>query len=228
MDYGSSSLASSLWRTKPMTVIQAEENAQDLPRSLSLFDLICIGIGGTVGSGIFSTAGTIIASTAGPAAVISWIIGGVVCCFNALAYMELTTRIPSSGSTYAYAYHALGELPAVIAGWLLTLEYAVSGAGVARSWADKVESWIMIDHPDADVHFLNMKYGNILAAAIQALSVVVLLVGVRFGKVFINTITVVKILVVLFIIAAGVSVMRADNLTPFVPERTDLDGSMAF
>ncbi|GAB9468392.1 Amino acid-polyamine-organocation [Globisporangium polare] len=223
-----SALLESMFRTKPMKVIQAEEKAEDLPRSLSLFDLICIGIGGTVGSGIFSTAGSIISSTAGPAAVVSWIIGGVVCCLNALAYMELTTRIPSSGSTYAYAYHALGELPAVIAGWLLTLEYAVSGAGVARSWADKVEDWIIIDHPDADVHFLNMKYSNILAALIQALSVVVLLIGVRFGKAFVNTITVAKVIVVLFIIIAGFAAVSADNWKPFVPERTDLDGTMAF
>ncbi|GAB9468391.1 Amino acid-polyamine-organocation [Globisporangium polare] len=228
MDYRSTSMMSSMFRTKPMKVIQAEENAQDLPRSLSLFDLVCIGIGGTVGSGIFSTAGTIISTTAGPAAVISWVIGGVVCCLNALAYMELTTRIPSSGSTYAYAYHALGELPAVIAGWLLTLEYAVSGAGVARSWAEKVEAWIMIDHPDADVHWLNLKYGNILAALIQALSVVVLLMGVRFGKVFINTITVLKIVVVLFIVISGLVVMSWDNLDPFVPERSAVNGSMAF
>jgi APA family basic amino acid/polyamine antiporter len=218
-----------IWRTKPMTVIHAEENSQDLPRSLSLFDLVCIVIGGTVGSGVFATTGDIISGTAGPAAVLSWTIAGVVCCMNALAYMELSTRVPSSGSTYAYAYHAIGELPAVIAAWLLTLEYGVSGAGVARSWADKVESWLLEDHPETNFHWLNEKYTNILAAVIMALSVVVLLCGVRFGKAFVNTITSLKVAVVLFIIIAGFAVMDSANLKPFIPDRiTNDDGEKQY
>lgn len=87
-----------IWRTKPLRVIEDEENASDLPRSLSLFDLMCIGIGGTVGSGVFATTGEIISGTAGSAAVISWTIGGLVCCINGIAYMELSTRVPSAGS----------------------------------------------------------------------------------------------------------------------------------
>ncbi|KAG6966934.1 hypothetical protein JG687_00004565 [Phytophthora cactorum] len=218
-----------MMRRKPMQVIQAEENSQDLPRSLSLFDLICIGIGGTVGSGIFSTAASIVSDTAGPSAVISWLIGGVVCCMNALAYMELTTRIPSSGSTYAYAYHAIGEMPAVVAGWLLTLEYAVSGAGVARSWAQKVEDWVILEHPDASVHWLNLEYSNILSAVIQGLCVVVLLAGLRFGKMFVNGFTILKLFVVIFIIIAGFCAIDADNLSPFIPARAEnSSGDMAY
>lgn len=225
----SASLLERMLRRKPMQVIQAEENTQDLPRSLSLFDLICIGIGGTVGSGIFSTAASIVSDTAGPSAVISWLIGGIVCCMNALAYMELTTRVPSSGSTYAYAYHAIGELPAVVAGWLLTLEYAVSGAGVARSWAQKVEDWIVLDNPDASVHWLNMEYANILSGLIQALCVVVLLAGVRFGKVFVNGFTILKMFVVVFIIIAGFCAIDPSNLSPFVPARAEnSSGTMAY
>ncbi|RLN50816.1 hypothetical protein BBJ29_002316 [Phytophthora kernoviae] len=196
-------------RTKPLAVIHAEEAAEELPRQLSLFDLLCIGIGGTVGTGVFSTTGEIISSTAGPAAFVSWMIAGLVCCINALAYMELVTRIPSSGSTYAYSFYALGELPAVVAAWLLTLEYGVSGSGVARSWATK-------------------DYTNLLGAVMMALCVGVLLMGVRFGKWFVNVITSIKVIVVLFIIIAGFAYMEPDNLSPFVPERQDVDGSMAF
>ncbi|GMF24692.1 unnamed protein product [Phytophthora fragariaefolia] len=217
---------SALWRTKPLAVIHAEENSQDLPRTLNLFDLCCIG--GTIGSGIFSTAGSIISETAGPAAVVSWLIGGVICCLNALAYMELSTRVPSSGSTYAFAYHTIGELPAVVAAWLLTLEYAVSGAGVARSWGDKVEEWLLIEHPDQSYHWLNLKSANLSGGLIQFLSMVVLLMGVRFGKAFVNTVTIIKMGVVAFIIIAGFIAMNSDNLSPFVPTRAELDGTMAF
>ncbi|DBA03685.1 TPA: hypothetical protein N0F65_004102, partial [Lagenidium giganteum] len=206
-----------VWRTKPLRVIHAEENSQDLPRTLSLFDLISIGIGGTLGSGVFATTGAIISTTAGPAAVVSWAIGGFVCILNAFAYMELTTRVPSSGSTYAYVYHAIGELPAVIGAWLIMLEYGVSAAGVARSWASKMDEWLA--ESDYAVHWLNMDYSNVFAAAIHIVCVVILLIGVRFGKGFINIVTVAKVLVIVFIIGAGFAALQVENLTPFIPER---------
>ncbi|KAJ0406993.1 hypothetical protein ATCC90586_009213 [Pythium insidiosum] len=218
-----------LFRTKPLRVIHAEENSQDLPRSLSLFDLLCIGVGGTVGSGIFATTGDLISQTAGPAAMISWVIAGTVCILNAFSYMELTTRVPSSGSAYAYAYHALGELPAVIAAWLVTLEYGMSGAGVARSWAQKMEEWLTDDYPDKDFGWLNMRYTNFLAALVMALSVAVLLGGVRFGKFFVNTMSTIKVIVVMFIIVGGFAVMDTKNMSPFIPERGEnADGDMAY
>ncbi|KAK1931942.1 Methylthioribose transporter [Phytophthora citrophthora] len=219
---------SALWRTKPLSVIQAEETKEEIPRTLTFFDLCCVGIGGTIGSGIFSTVGSIISETAGPAAVVSWLIGGVICCLNAMAYMELTTRVPSSGSTYAYAYHTIGELPAVVAAWLLTLEYAVSGAGVARSWGDKVEEWLLLEYPDKSFHWLNLQSANLSGGLIQFLCMMVLLMGIRFGKAFVNTVTTFKMAVVAFIIVAGFAAMNPDNLSPFVPTRVELNGAMAF
>nr|CCA22842.1 Amino AcidPolyamineOrganocation (APC) Family putati [Albugo laibachii Nc14] len=200
---------------KPMHIVETEESLSELSRSLSLFDLVCIGIGGTVGSGIFATAGTIISETAGPAAVVSWIIGGVVVCINSLAYMELTTRIPSSGSTYAYVYHTLGEAPAIVAAWLLTLEYGVSGAGVARSWAEKVADWIASDRYE----WLNLEYTNVLGALLQASCVLILLSGFRCGKLAINSITITKCLIVMIIIVAGMVALRKEYLSPFLPPR---------
>ncbi|CAH0491467.1 unnamed protein product [Peronospora farinosa] len=219
---------SALWRTKPLSVIQAEENSQDIPHTLNLFDLCCIGVGGTIGSGIFSTAGLIISETAGPAAVVSWLLGGIICSLNAFAYMELSTRVPSSGSTYAYAYYTIGELPAFIAAWLLTLEYAVSGAGAARSWGDKVEEWLMLEYPDKSFQWLNLQSTNLSGGLIQFLSMVVLLMGVQFGKVFVNTVTIFKMSVVAFIIIVGFAAMDPDNMSPFIPTRIDLNGTMAF
>lgn len=215
-------------RTKPLAVIKAEEASGELPRQLSFFDLVCIGVGSTLGSGVFSTTGGIISGTAGPAAFISWIIAGVVCCINALAYMELVTRVPSSGSTYAFSFYALGELPAVVAAWLLTLEYGISGAGVARSWATKVQEWLEEENPEHTYQWLNADYTNLLGAVLMALCVGVLLMGIQFGKYFINIFTTTKVFVVLFIIVAGFVYMEPDNLSPFIPPRQELDGKMAF
>lgn len=220
----SPSLLSSMFRTKPLHVIDAEEKKEDLERTLGMFDLICLGMGATIGSGVFSTTGLIISTIAGPAAVLSWLIGGVVCVFNTFAYMELSTRIPSGGSTYAYSYHGIGELPAVIAAWLVSLEYSISAAGVARSWADKVQEWLLLEHPNSNFDWLNLKHANLLGGLIQFLSMVVLLVGVRFGKNFVNTFTIMKVSVVAFIVVAGLAALDTDNLSPFLPKRTELEG----
>ncbi|GAB9473304.1 hypothetical protein Gpo141_00010458 [Globisporangium polare] len=220
----SPSLIASMFRTKPLHVIDAEEKKEDLERTLGMFDLICLGMGATIGSGVFSTTGLMISTIAGPAAVLSWLVGGVVCVFNTFAYMELSTRIPSGGSTYAYSYHGIGELPAVIAAWLVSLEYSISAAGVARSWADKVQEWLLLEHPNNNFDWLNLKHANLLGGLIQFLSMVVLLLGVRFSKNFVNTFTIMKVSVVAFIVVAGLAALNTENLSPFIPKRTELEG----
>ncbi|RHY53709.1 hypothetical protein DYB37_012414 [Aphanomyces astaci] len=212
-----------LFRTKPIEVINAEELKGELPRELGLWDLIAIGIGGTVGSGVFATTGDIISGAsgggAGPAAFISWTIAGVACILSGFAYMEMSALVPSSGSTYAYSYHVLGELPAFVAAWLLTLEYGMSGAGVARSWAQKVQEWA--DESGGDHTFLNEEHYNVLGSGIMFLSVLILLAGIRFGKVFINFVSTIKVAVVLVIIVAGFAATNSDNLTPFIPPKNE-------
>ncbi|KDO18320.1 hypothetical protein SPRG_16283 [Saprolegnia parasitica CBS 223.65] len=209
-----------LFRTKPIEVIEAEERKEELPRELGLRDLILIGIGGTVGTGVFATTGDIISGAAGAAAFVSWLIAGFSCILSGFAYMEMSSLIPSSGSTYAYSYHVLGELPAAIAAWLLTLEYGMSGAGVARSWGTKVQEWAREGLPEGStkVDWLNMEYYSFLACLIFALSVGVLLGGMKFGKIFINVFTGTKVVIVLFVIIAGFAMTDTVNFTPFVPD----------
>ncbi len=110
---------------KPLKVFQAEEKEEKLERNLSLYDLLAIGIGGTVGSGVFVLAGLIAHDYAGPGVVWSWLIAGIGCSFSAMSYAEMSCRIPSAGSSYAYVFHGLGELPALIAAWCLCLEYGI-------------------------------------------------------------------------------------------------------
>ncbi|CAK4159998.1 unnamed protein product [Aphanomyces euteiches] len=209
----------SIFRTKPIDVINAEEQKEELRLELGLWDLIAIGVGGTVGSGVFATTGDIISGAVGPAAFLSCMIAGVSCILSGFAYMEMSSLVPSSGSTYAYAYHVLGELPAAIAARLLTLEYGMSGAGVARSWAAKVQEWAQ----EGGGHYawLNDDSFNFLGCLVVVVSMLILLAGLRFGKFFINAITVTKVAVVLFIIIAGFAATKSSNFSPFVPERID-------
>jgi len=201
---------------KPKHICIAEQVTDKLERTLSLFDLICIGVGGTVGSGVFVLTGLIAREYAGPGVVISWIIAGICCIFSAMSYAEMACRIPSAGSTYAYAYCALGELPAVLAAWFLSLEYGISGAAVARSWGDKFI--ILLDSCCGLGSYLDPGYGvNVVAALLQCLVVCILLAGVSVGKLTVNFFTVLKMVVVLFIIVAGLALFHPANVSDWAP-----------
>ena len=116
---------------------------EKLERNLGLMDLVCVGLGSTIGSGVFCLTGYIAAEYSGPGVIVSWLLAGLACCFSALSFAELTTRIPSSGSSYAFLYVTLGELPAFLAMWCLTLECGISGAAVARSWGTKLDLYLI-------------------------------------------------------------------------------------
>ena len=111
-----------------------------LLRSLNKWHLTALGVGATIGAGIFATTGTAIAGDelrlgAGPAIVISFLVTAVTCGFAALCYAEFAAMVPISGSAYTYAYASLGELIAWIIGWDLIIEYAVGNIGVAIAWS---------------------------------------------------------------------------------------------
>ena len=99
-----------------------------------------MGIGATIGAGIFVPTGTAAAHFAGPAITLSFVLGGVVCAFVGLCYAELAAMLPVSGGTYTYTYATLGELVAWIIGWDLILEYAMGAATVSVGWSGYITS----------------------------------------------------------------------------------------
>lgn len=128
---------------KPMSVILAEaENTGEhgLKRSLGATNLVALGIGAIIGTGIFVLTGPVAATAAGPAIVLSFIIAGVGCAFAGLCYAEFASLLPIAGSSYSYAYTTLGEIVAWIIGWALILEYAFGAATVAVGWSGYVRS----------------------------------------------------------------------------------------
>ena len=111
-----------------------------LKRTLNKWHLTALGVGATIGAGIFATVGTAIVGDparpgAGPAIVLSMLLTAAACGFAALCYAEFAAMVPIAGSAYTYAYASLGELLAWIIGWDLVIEYAVGNIGVAIGWA---------------------------------------------------------------------------------------------
>jgi len=197
------------------------------PRHLTLFDLVSIGVGGTIGSGIFVINGLIANSHAGPATFLSWIISGITALLSGCCYAELSGRIPSAGSSYAYAFVALGELPAFVTAGMLTLEFLLSGSAVARSWGDKVVEWLRVELNVSErfLQLLEPGYGINPAACIVSIATTVLVMaGVKESKMVMDFFTWIKVCLVVFMIVGGFILFNSSNFEPFVPPEFGASG----
>ncbi len=130
---------------KNIDQLQADATAEGehaLKRELGPLNLISLGIGAIIGTGIFVLTGTAAAQHAGPAIVLAFVFAGIACVFAGLCYAEFAAMIPIAGSAYTYGYATLGELIAWIIGWDLILEYLFGAATVAAGWSGYVNSFL--------------------------------------------------------------------------------------
>ncbi|WP_196590145.1 amino acid permease [Pectinatus frisingensis] len=126
------------FRTKDIEQMKQMALASGMVKNLGVIDLILLGIGGVIGTGIFVLTGVAAAKYAGPAVMLSFIISGFACGMAGLAYAEFSSIVPISGSAYTYSYASLGEIVAFIVGWNLVLEYTVTSSAVAAGWSGYV------------------------------------------------------------------------------------------
>eukprot|EP00578_Thalassiosira_sp_NH16_P001306 CAMPEP_0181133710 /NCGR_PEP_ID=MMETSP1071-20121207/31671_1 /TAXON_ID=35127 /ORGANISM="Thalassiosira sp., Strain NH16" /LENGTH=575 /DNA_ID=CAMNT_0023220123 /DNA_START=261 /DNA_END=1988 /DNA_ORIENTATION=+ len=198
----------------------------ELHRHLSLFDLVCVGVGATVGSGVFVLIGLISHTQAGPAVSVSWLVAGVAACASGLCYAELGGRFPSVGSSYVYAKETMGECAAVVAGACLTLEYTGSASAVARSWGDKVVSFAQTWEDEAVesawyrfmMVMIDPGFGiNPCAFLISTGSVLLLLDGVKESKSATNFFSTVNVSLVFFMATMSLILAKSENMSPFIP-----------
>ena len=144
-----------LFRTKSIEQLQAAAKTSGMVKSLGAIDLILLGIGCVIGTGIFVLTGVAAAKYAGPAVTLSFILSGLACALAGLAYAEFSSIVPASGSAYTYTYASLGEFIAFIVGWNLILEYTVTASAVASGWSGYVTGLLLsagIDLPHALTH----------------------------------------------------------------------------
>lgn len=132
-----------LFVRKSIASLKAEASSEHgLKRTLSALNLTTLGIGAIIGAGIFSLTGEAAALNAGPAIMLSFILGGIACTFAGLCYAEMASTVPVSGSAYTYAYATMGEFIAWLIGWDLILEYSLGATTVAISWSGYVVSFL--------------------------------------------------------------------------------------
>jgi APA family basic amino acid/polyamine antiporter len=222
----------SLFATKPISriIAEAEESGEHtFKKALNSLDLTMLGIGAIIGTGIFVLTGQAAGKHAGPAVIISMILAGIVSAFAALCYSEFAASVPISGSAYAYGYGTLGEFVAWIIGWDLILEYAFGAATVAVGWSGYVVSLLRdtlhIGYPLAlsappgmeikDAAGVVIGHGVFnLPAALIAVAVTLLLIrGIKESASFNTLIVIIKVLVVVLFIVAGIGYVAPDNIT---------------
>ncbi|HEX9927426.1 MAG TPA: amino acid permease [Pyrinomonadaceae bacterium] len=220
----------SLFATKSIDkiVAEAQETGEHtLRKTLSGLDLTMLGIGAIIGTGIFVLTGQAAGKHAGPAVIISMILAGIVSAFAALCYSEFAASIPISGSAYAYGYGTLGEFVAWIIGWDLILEYAFGAATVAVGWSGYVVSLfrdtlginfpLALSAPPGTA--IKLADGTTatgifnLPAFLISIAVTLLLIkGIKESASFNSLIVIVKILVVVLFIIAGIGYVTPSNI----------------
>jgi len=168
--------SSSIFARKSVADAEREvSHAGGLKRSLGKWHLTALGVGATIGAGIFATTGTAIVGDparpgAGPAIVFSFLLTAVACGFAALCYAEFAAMVPIAGSAYTYAYTSIGEFVAWIIGWDLIVEYAVGNIGVAIGWSGhfkelmthfgvNIPAWLATDYRSAHDAFVALGAG---------------------------------------------------------------------
>src|SRR5271155_3972773 len=135
-----------MFQRKSVAQIKAEHEHSELKRSLGALNLVLLGIGCIIGTGIFVLTGRAAAVWAGPGIMISVVITGLLCAFVALSYPGLASALPVSGSAYSYSYASTGEIVAWIMGLLLLLEYGLAASTVAVGWSGYVNSLLQDMH----------------------------------------------------------------------------------
>lgn len=223
-----------LFARKSVEQMHAEHQSGELKKSLGALNLVLLGIGCIIGTGIFVLTGRAAAEFAGPGIMISFVITGVLCAFVALCYSELAAAIPVSGSAYSYSYASLGEFVAWIMGVLLLLEYGVAASTVAVGWSGYVSSLLhdfgltiptaLTAAPGVEVKDLatgEMVTGIVnLPALLGIVAVTALLtLGVSESATVNNVVVAIKVTVVVAFIAIGVFYVKPELWSPLIPDQ---------
>lgn len=207
-------------RVKPLDLILQTAEKKALKRQLGALQLTMLGIGAIIGTGIFvltAEAG----QKAGPGMMIAFVIAAVVCALAALAYAELASMVPVSGSAYTYTYAVLGEVLAWIVGWALVLEYAVAAGAVAVGWSGYMNG-LLISAGMPLPEFLRtgpMDGGafNLLAFVISLVITGLLVIGTSKSAKVNAVLVAIKIIALTAFIFVALPAVKDVNFEPFLP-----------
>ncbi|XP_039485994.1 cationic amino acid transporter 2 isoform X1 [Drosophila santomea] len=202
-----------LTRKKPLE----DSNESKLAKVLSAFDLTALGIGSTLGVGVYVLAGEVSKQYAGPAVVVSFLIAAIASIFAGLCYAEFGARVPKAGSAYIYSYVTIGEFIAFLIGWNLILEYAIGSASVVKGLSTYLDqlcgnpmSSFLGTHMPLNIHGMSA-YPDLFAFVVTILFSLAIAVGAKESTRVNNVFTMLNLCVVMFVIIAGLFKVSSRN-----------------
>lgn len=190
-------------------VLIDQPGKEKLARVLNLVDLTALGVGSTLGVGVYVLAGAVAKTDAGPAVVLSFILAAFASAFAGLCYAEFAARVPKAGSAYVYSYVGVGEFVAFVIGWNLILEYVIGTASVAKGLSNYIDA--LLEYPmkrtmtelfPINVSFLS-EFPDFLSFSVVLLLSILLSWGVRESTMINNVFTVVNLLTVATVVITG-------------------------
>ncbi|CAM8980846.1 unnamed protein product [Rhodiola kirilowii] len=179
-----------------------------LAKDLSIVHLIAIGVGSTIGAGVYILVGTVAREHSGPALALSFLIAGIAAALSAFCYAELASRCPSAGSAYHYSYICVGEGVAWLVGWALILEYTIGGSAVARGISPNLA--LLVGGEGNMPFFLARQYIPGLDVTVDPCAAILvfvvtglLCVGIKESTVVQGIVTSLNVCAMIFVIIAG-------------------------
>lgn len=194
-----------------------------LARTLTTRDLIALGIGAVIGTGIFILPGTVAATTSGPAITLAFILAAVVCSLAAMCYAEFASALPVAGSAYAYGNIVFGQIFGWIIGWALILEYMLAVAAVSTSFAAYFQSFIGgfgLHIPKAITGAFDPAHGtyiNLVAVIVVLLIGLMLSRGMQTSMAVNRAMVVVKLGIIILFVLVGAFYIKPANWHPYLP-----------
>eukprot|EP00347_Sterkiella_histriomuscorum_P001735 403370887 len=215
-------------RIKPIDEVQGRQITANktggkvqYKRMLQRHHLTMFGIGNTIGAGIFALTG-LGAQYAGPSLCLSFLLSGMISMATAMVYSELSSRMPSSGSSYHYIYCTFGELPAWVIGWNMNLRYGICAAALARAWTSYFVGLMRIIGLPLPTWMYSINIlgydGSLLTVLFVIFCTYIMNLGSKESNMFNYSLTIAKLISLLVIVIAALSYFDAQNLTPFVLE----------